>query len=474
MPGNDRIKNLLRTLGIIDALSEIGVYITDYTTGETLSSSTWKEEPVQFQVDDISDDFLNRIHPEDRERIRRDLEAVHNGDSSEFNTIYRMKNGGSWKWIKSKGRTVLTRDDGKPILFVGSDTDITELKITEEKLQKSIQKEKERSEELEMLRRMAADFTTSLDTRETCSRILVGIRRIIPYDSASVQLLEDSVLRIIGVAGFSNPDEVSKLTFSLAAPGSLSSKALQDRKPVLSGDVSRDFPAFIQPLDFTIRSWIGIPLISRGEPIGMLTLDHRETDQFNPHHLELAEIIGDHIASALDNSLLHEQAYRMAMEDALTGIGSRHRLQIEGRILFETAIRKNTEISLALLDIDHFKQVNDRYGHDTGDLVLKRIAKTCSGLVRTTDLLARLGGEEFIIVLPETGSETAQQIIQRIRQQIEMIVHPEIGDPVTVSAGVYSGCPDKDHSLGAFQIQADKALYLSKANGRNRVTMLPG
>jgi diguanylate cyclase (GGDEF)-like protein len=252
----------------------------------------------------------------------------------------------------------------------------------------------------------------------------------------------------------------------------LSTKALQERKAVLSNNVTIDFPGFTQPeKGMNINSWIGIPLISHGEIIGLMALDHLEKNQFNKHQLELAEIVGDHIATALENSQLHERTYKMAMEDALTGIGSRHRLQMEGRLLFESAIRSESSLSLAILDIDKFKDVNDTFGHDIGDLVLKRIADTCAQEIRITDLLARLGGEEFIILLPDTTEDKAFQIIDRIRTKVGAIHHPEFDKQVAISAGVYGAVPDKENKLGSYQTKADKALYASKSNGRNRVTL---
>ncbi len=143
---------------------------------------------------------------------------------------------------------------------------------------------------------------------------------------------------------------------------------------------------------------------------------------------------------------------------------------MEGRLLFESALRSESEISVVIFDIDHFKKINDEFGHDTGDIILKRISDTCQSEIRIIDLLIRFGGEEFIIILPGTSSEDASSAAERIRIRLENSVYPEIGRSVTVSGGIYSGIPDKTRKLGYFIENADKALYKSKQTGRNRIS----
>ena len=390
---------------ILSSLSDVGVYITDYSTGETLVSSVWKDMPDHFRVNSKETEFLQFIHKEDRERVENALRDVFEGKVPEFREIYRIcRPDGSYRWIKSLGKIINKTDEGKPKIFIGSDSDISDLKATEKKLRKSIEQERKRSDELETIRQIVSLISSSLDMEETVDTILKEIRRIIPYETGSVQLLQGNKLQVIGAEGFENNQEICRMQFNYPESDSLSTKALQEKKPVRTSDVPRDFPSFTHPGEkIIISSWIGIPLISHGEIIGLMALDGYKHDKFTKHHLELAEIVGIHIAIALENSMLHEKAYKMATEDALTGIGNRHRFQMEGRLLFETAIRTESKLSLAIMDIDRFKDVNDEFGHDVGDQVLIRIAAALSAEVRRIDLLARYGGEEFVLILP--GSE---------------------------------------------------------------------
>lgn len=468
-----RFKSLVADETFLKALSDIGIYISDYSTGESLASHFWAEREDQFETDDTSSSFLNNIHPDDRERVSRKIDEKKEGTSRLFSDTYRLKQkDGSYLWIKSTSTVVRSDEEGKPIIVLGSDTDISDLKNAEEELRKSIKKEKEHSAELDLMRQMAATFSSSLDINETVQNILEEMKRIIPFQTASVQLLKNSYLEVIGASGFKNIQRIIALKFEFPAEGSLSTKALQQRIPVMTNDIEKEFPTFTQPDENTrMQSWIGIPLISRGEIMGLLALDHSEKETFNSHHLELAGIIGDHIAIALENSLFHESAYKMAMEDSLTGAGSRHRLQVEGRLLIETAIRNQSCLSVALVDIDRFKVVNDEFGHSTGDIILKRIADKCMQILRVTDLFVRYGGEEFVIIFPETEEAEALNALERIRTGIQGMSHPEMNKNVTVSTGLYSTRPHKGDRLSACITRADKALYLSKENGRNRTTV---
>jgi len=342
----------------------------------------------------------------------------------------------------------------------------------EARLIESINNEKNKSSELEILRQVAAAINSSLNIEETVNIILKEIKRVIPYDSASVQILQNSTLQIIGWVGPGNYEDIMKLRFKYPQEGSLSTRAIDQKKAILSNNVVQDFPAFSQPdKTLTVNSWIGIPLIRKQQVIGLIALDSFNRNQFSLHHLELGEIIGVHISIALENALLHGEAFQQAMEDSLTKLGSRHCLQKEGRTMFDRAIQAASGISLAMLDIDHFKLVNDEFGHDAGDSVLKNMAQIITGQIRKTDLLIRFGGEEFLlIIMSDTDSKSCNFLLERIRKTVENYYHEEINRHVTISLGCCSGIPQLNKGLAWFQKKADEALYISKKEGRNRTT----
>jgi two-component system cell cycle response regulator len=168
-----------------------------------------------------------------------------------------------------------------------------------------------------------------------------------------------------------------------------------------------------------------------------------------------------------------QQTMQMAVKDSLTGLSNRRYFDSHMQLKFDKALGANQPLSLVMLDIDHFKSVNDTYGHAAGDDVLREFARRMSKNFRTTvDMVCRLGGEEFVVVMPNTDIRLAMVVAERLRQQIA--AHPFIVDggakqiPVTVSAGVAAIEPPDD-TIDALIKRSDEALYAAKRSGRNKV-----
>ncbi len=162
----------------------------------------------------------------------------------------------------------------------------------------------------------------------------------------------------------------------------------------------------------------------------------------------------------------------LAITDPLTGLHNRRYLEGHLQTLFDRATKRGSNLSVMMTDLDHFKQVNDRHGHDGGDSVLREFAQRLRRNVRGMDLACRYGGEEFIVIMPDTDHDTAQQIAERLRSTIERTAFPlGTGKPdiaVTVSIGVSSLSGGAD-TITALLKRADEALYAAKDAGRNRV-----
>lgn len=463
---DNRYQLLFRDTDFVEALSSIGFFATYYPTGESVASDLWLTQG--FAPEEIGKDlrWIGKVHPDDRERIQAAADEVYRGEKLAYEEVFRMQRAdGSYRWVVTRGKTIATDRDGRPVLFVGVDTDVSRFKAVEARLQ-------QQNDELETLRQVAAVIGSSLDLRETVRRILKHTQRIIPYETATVQILQEGELRVIGGFGFEDLSAVMKLRFPYPEAGSLSTEALDSRTPCMSLDVTEDFPAFVQPEgNQRIYSWIGIPLVRRGEVIGLMTADSTRRDAYTQSHLKLAATIADHIAIALENARLHDRTYHMAMSDSLTQTGSRRRFEVEGRLLYENAQRSGHPVAVLMVDIDHFKLVNDRYGHDVGDQILRRVAEACGSDLRGSDLLARYGGEEFVVVLPETSEAEGHAAAERMRSRVVNVHHPETGEPVTVSIGVAAEVPRNASGFERLVQRADRALYQAKETGRNRVVV---
>ena len=158
---------------------------------------------------------------------------------------------------------------------------------------------------------------------------------------------------------------------------------------------------------------------------------------------------------------------RLATTDVLTGLANRRAGEDALRRAVAQATRHGNALSIALLDIDHFKRVNDAFGHLAGDDVLRTVAQVAAGAARGTDLVVRWGGEELLVLLPDTGHEGALSLADRLRHHIAAAVATPDGRPVTVSAGVATF--DRGLTLNALLAQADVQLYAAKDAGRNQV-----
>ncbi|HEX9840805.1 MAG TPA: sensor domain-containing diguanylate cyclase [Anaerolineales bacterium] len=188
--------------------------------------------------------------------------------------------------------------------------------------------------------------------------------------------------------------------------------------------------------------------------------------------LPIMSIFAKQIGISLERARLFQEVQNLALIDPLTGLQNRRSLFELGRIEFSRARRAKRPFCCMMLDLDYFKQINNNYGHPMGDQVLQEFAKRCKSSVREVDLIGRYGGEELLIFLPETDSETAMQVAERLRTSIDGTPMEVSGQElhVTVSIGV-SRKDENTLQLETLIARADQALYIAKHKGRNRVAI---
>lgn len=492
-----------------------------------------------------------------------------------------------------------------------------------------------RIQESETLLRTGPVVTATLQQDETIKRILEQLANVIPYDSASVQLLIDGYLEIVGGRGWEDPKAVIGIRFPVPAenPNTL---VIQHRKAQIFGDVSATYSSFLTEPHSHINSWLGVPLIVNQQIIGMLALDSVQTNFFTENHARQATVFADQVAVAIQNARLytterqrvdeldalratmadisaelelpilletileraisllnasggdlgiydranqkititasrnmgkdfsgvqmvlgegamgkaaeslqpviiedythwidkspqyqsgpwqsviavplliggrlvgaigivdsnpnrkfstsdqrllhlfgqqaaiaiqnaqlHAEVQRLAITDSLTGLYNRRGLFELGQRELERARRNNHPLAAVMLDIDHFKRINDTYSHAVGDQVLKILAKRCKANLRDLDILGRYGGEEFAILLPDTDQQEAQQIAERLRQN--MNTKPVKTDKGQIELTISLGVAFANREIPDMAILldwADTAMYRAKQAGRNRV-----
>ncbi len=207
----------------------------------------------------------------------------------------------------------------------------------------------------------------------------------------------------------------------------------------------------------------------------VLIIANRQARDLTHRYKNLFDLISDQLAIKLDLAVSHEQIRSMALQDALTGISNLRAFNTAFHTMYERAQRSDGLLSLVACDIDHFKQVNDNYGHPCGDQVLKAVANALHEEIRTIDMVARTGGEEFRILLEGADLKVAAGVAERIRQKVEQlsIGWQGVQLKVSISMGIATFANDKqDKAL--LETRADQALYRAKSAGRNRVCVWCG
>lgn len=218
-----------------------------------------------------------------------------------------------------------------------------------------------------------------------------------------------------------------------------------------------------------------IPLRIGGKSIGLLNLAKRGTKSISEENLHILAAAGELFSSTIERIRLFERVQLLASIDYLTGIYNRRKFFEVGFEKIEAALAQKQPVSFLMMDIDHYKNVNDTYGHAAGDVVLQEVVKACKRALRTNDIMGRYGGDEFFALLCNTDTATATKIAERLRKRVQALTskYRDHTIKVTISIGISSLNLDKPN-LDRLVLRADEALYASKQNGRNQVSVWQG
>ncbi len=225
------------------------------------------------------------------------------------------------------------------------------------------------------------------------------------------------------------------------------------------------------PIDTALGAFAAFPIETNQRLSGLLALGGRTVEKLDGEGRAFLTQLANQAHIVMENSRLFERVQNLAIRDSLTGLfNHRHTMELLGREV-ERAGRYPGGVSALMLDIDHFKKVNDEHGHLAGDAVLREVARLLRETLRTVDSVGRYGGEEFLVLLPQTPPDEARRTGERMRQQVEdHVFRVGKGDlRVTVSVGVASWGSGGAKSAEALIREADQALYRAKEAGRNRV-----
>ena len=331
-----------------------------------------------------------------------------------------------------------------------------------------------RALELATIRGIALGIQESLSLSDILGELCRGVVDHLRFTTAVVLLREGDVeLTCAGAYGLPGSRA------PVAVRGGIRD-ALQSRRVVIVGGAQARSGGEMVPL-LGPRGYIAVPMGDEGllvvtRAAGATRL-RRRAGRVRVHEIEPLTSLAQQAALAVANARLHEHMSAMAVTDPLTGLANHGEFQralafeCERHDRYATLRAAGHHLSVLLLDIDRFKSVNDRFGHPTGDEVLRSVAAAIQTAVRSFDIVARYGGEEFAVVLPETDHEGAMRVAERAREAVATLPFVFGGRPARVTASIgVATAPENGVTPTQLVAGADAALYRSKAAGRDRVT----
>jgi two-component system, cell cycle response regulator len=310
---------------------------------------------------------------------------------------------------------------------------------------------------------------------EVTAAVVENARKLAELDFCAVTLVsEDSGARVHRVVRVGGTTAAGKALEGKSFPDNagLVANVVRYAAPLPGRDLKAMGTSVIFDEDTQVRGLSALkifPLAADSRILGTLVAGSRRRTTFSQEAIRNLEVIASQAAQALNRAELYKAMERMATTDGLTGLFNHRTFQSKADEALAQAKRYGRKCSLILTDIDHFKSVNDTYGHPTGDAVLRGVAKILREKARDTDVVARYGGEEFAIIMPETDARGAQVIAERIREAIRAeVFSTELGPlKVTLSLGIAT-CPDNGTEKQGLIDLADQCLYHAKRNGRNQ------
>lgn len=430
----DRVEELeasgeLMTLAL--AGSETGTWDRDVVAGKIDYSPAWKAMfgYAEHEVSNRIEDAYLRVHPDDLAYVQATMQSHFEKKTDSYVVEHRIRcKDGSYKWICSRGKVVERDSDGHALRMVGTSTDITALRETAAQLRQSIE--------------MVTNLTNEVPGMVFQYRLTSDGLGFFPYASEGIR-------------------DIYELTPQQAAASAQAIDALID---------ARDLVAYRESLKESAASLLPWHLEYRVQ-LPEQGLRWRQGDA-RPRRLDDGSTLWHgFIMDVTDRKHIEAELRELAAIDFLTQLPNRRHFMIQSEAELARIRRAGSSVAAVLMfDLDHFKALNDRWGHAVGDRALSHFAALLRAEVRAGDIIGRLGGEEFAMVLPNADVDAAIALASRVQQRTSRIpiLHGDESIALTVSIGIDTMRPTDvgvDQSLS----RSDKALYRAKERGRNRI-----
>jgi two-component system, cell cycle response regulator len=326
--------------------------------------------------------------------------------------------------------------------------------------------EQQRARQLEAINDIAQQSTAVLDLEQLASRVCCLIQHAFQVSHVSLLLREEGDLVLRAHHG--------TLTPQITDGGRFSTSREPWSQILVTGStlIEKEFTGSECRYLAESASRMCIPLVSFGQTLGVLVLDSNKPNAFRETELRSLESVADICATSIQNAHYVERVKQLAYLDGLTGIFNRRFFELRIMEEIERARRYGNGMAVIMADIDHFKLLNDEFGHLLGDEVLRQVSSLFHQQLRKIDVVCRYGGEEFGIVLTQTSVQHALSVAEKLRKVVETWQFPGVPRTVTISAGV-AAYPEHGTTRDELVRAADNGLYSAKQNGRNKVAAAP-
>ncbi|HST86560.1 MAG TPA: diguanylate cyclase [Kineosporiaceae bacterium] len=329
-------------------------------------------------------------------------------------------------------------------------------------LEISVQTARQQRDLADTLRQTLQEMSETLDPVEVTKRLLDAVTRVMHCDSAWVLSADGAEDECVLIANDGQNGETVR--HPIADEPRLRALIAQERPSIGSPGIS---PLALEELLANATSWIALPLRTHNRGGGVLVLASTAQDAHLDDQMEVAAALAAQGTTAYDKAILFTQVQELAVIDELTGINNRRRFFEVARRDLAAAVRHTRPLVTLMIDIDHFKHVNDTHGHPTGDDVIRTVAQRLAAQIRETDLIARYGGEEFALLLSGIGPN--DHLPERLRACIADTPIDTRSGPLTIHVSIGLSYLTPDDDVTTLLARADLALYRAKQDGRNCV-----
>jgi diguanylate cyclase (GGDEF)-like protein/PAS domain S-box-containing protein len=403
---------------------------------------------------------LDYVHPDDKKAVRiKAIEVLKGQSSSPYEARLIRKDSGI-VWVSDRVASIQYK--GKRSVL-GTLMDITERKQAEEEIRRY-------TKQLEALFNIGATVSQTLNLEELLDSVLDNVLMVMGVEVGGIFLLDKQTSKLLLKTHRGMSPEFARRVQVVSIGDGFIGQVAKLGKPILAEDVSADSKlSWMRKMGDGIQSFAAVPIMAKEKILAVMGVGSGKYRKFPDWEMQMLDTIANQIGMAIENAQLYEHAMELAFTDGLTGLYNRRYIMEQIEREFIRAQRSKAPLSLIMVDLDELKAINDRFGHHEGDGFLKEVARIVKVNTRASDVAARWGGDEFMLLAPGTDSRSASKIAERIRTQVERykvkLEGEEVG--ITVSDGIVS-YPAHASVVEELLKKADEAMYNAKRGGKNQ------